>query len=112
MRPPSELLEPNSLAYERWALIKSSGFREYDARWLMATEINALGFRALGLGIGTMLHAREINPHIVTGHDYRSYSMDVKNALITGLLGAGCKVYDIGLAVTPMAYFAQFDLDV
>ena len=46
------------------------------------------------------------------GHDYRSYSMDVKNALITGLLGAGCTVYDVGLAVTPMAYFAQHDLDV
>ena len=27
-------------------------------------------------------------------------------------MAAGCKVHDIGLAVTPMAYFAQFDLDV
>ena len=33
-------------------------------------------------------------------------------ALISGLMAAGCKVHDIGLAVTPMAYFAQFDLDV
>ena len=33
-------------------------------------------------------------------------------ALINGLLAAGCKVHDIGLAVTPMAYFAQFALDV
>ena len=33
-------------------------------------------------------------------------------ALVNGLLAAGCKVHDIGLAVTPMAYFAQFDLDV
>ena len=33
-------------------------------------------------------------------------------ALVTGLLAAGCKVHDIGLAVTPMAYFAQFELDV
>ena len=55
---------------------------------------------------------RGVRPHIVVGHDYRSYSMDAKNALITGLLGAGCTVYDIGLAVTPLAYFAQFDLDV
>ena len=36
----------------------------------------------------------------------------MKKALISGLLAAGCKVHDIGLAVTPMAYFAQFDLDV
>ena len=33
-------------------------------------------------------------------------------ALVTGLMSAGVKVKDIGLAVTPMAYFAQFDLDV
>ena len=33
-------------------------------------------------------------------------------ALVTGLMTAGIKVKDIGLAVTPMAYFAQFDLDV
>ncbi len=33
-------------------------------------------------------------------------------ALTNGLMAAGCKVHDIGLAVTPMAYFAQFDLDV
>ena len=28
-----------------------------------------------------------------------------------GLIAAGCEVLDIGLAVSPMAYFAQFDLD-
>ena len=33
-------------------------------------------------------------------------------ALISGLMAAGCKVHDIGLALTPMAYFAQFALDV
>src|SRR4051812_49969504 len=33
-------------------------------------------------------------------------------ALVTGLMSAGIRVKDIGLAVTTMAYFAQFDLDV
>lgn len=112
MQPPRQDLAPNSLDYERLPLVKATGFREYDARWLMGSEINLLGFRALGLGLGTLLHMRGVRPHIVVGHDYRSYSMGVKNALITGLLGAGCTVYDIGLAATPMAYFAQFDLDV
>lgn len=110
--PPRQDLEANSADYERWPQVKASGFREYDARWLIGSEINALGFRALGLGLGTLLHERGVRPHIVAGHDYRSYSMDAKNALITGLVGAGCTVYDIGLAITPMAYFAQFDLDV
>jgi phosphomannomutase/phosphoglucomutase len=112
MLPPRQDLQPNTAEYERLPLVKASGFREYDARWLVASEINSLGFRALGLGLGTLLHARGAAPHIVVGHDYRSYSMDVKNALVTGLLGAGCTVHDIGLALTPMAYFAQFDLDV
>ena len=53
-----------------------------------------------------------MQPEIVTGHDFRGYSASIKNALISGLMAAGCKVHDIGLAVTPMAYFAQFDLDV
>ena len=36
----------------------------------------------------------------------------MKQALITGLLAGGCEVHDIGLALSPMAYFAQFELDV
>jgi len=35
----------------------------------------------------------------------------VKMALITGLMNAGINVHDIGLALSPMAYFAQFHLD-
>ena len=36
----------------------------------------------------------------------------MKQALITGLLAGGAEVHDIGLALSPMAYFAQFALDV
>ena len=49
---------------------------------------------------------------VVTGHDYRWYSGAIKEALITGLLAGGAEVHDIGLALSPMAYFAQFSLDV
>jgi phosphomannomutase/phosphoglucomutase len=48
----------------------------------------------------------------VVGHDYRSYSGAVKAALTSGLLAGGAEVHDIGLALSPMAYFAQFELDV
>ncbi|HXL48914.1 MAG TPA: phosphomannomutase/phosphoglucomutase, partial [Xanthobacteraceae bacterium] len=44
-------------------------------------------------------------------HDYRSYSLSIKQALTLGLLSAGCDVHDIGLALSPVAYFAQFALD-
>ncbi len=52
-----------------------------------------------------------MKPRIVVGHDFRSYSLSVKQALCLGLVAAGCEVLDIGLALSPMAYFAQFDLD-
>jgi phosphomannomutase/phosphoglucomutase len=109
---PKPALTPNSYAYESQPLVKPTGFREYDARWLLGSEINQMGLQALGLGLGTLIHELGVKPEIVTGHDFRGYSAAVKTALISGLLAAGCKVHDIGLAVTPMAYFAQFDLDV
>src|SRR4030088_1385545 len=109
---PKPALTPNTYAYESEPLVKPTGFREYDARWLLGAEINLMGVQALGLGLGTLIHELGVKPEIVTGHDFRSYSASVKTALISGLLAAGCKVHDIGLAVTPMAYFAQFDLDV
>src|SRR5271155_3332736 len=109
---PKPQLKPNTYAYESEPMVKATGFREYDARWLFGSEINLMGVEALGLGLGTLFHELGVKPEVVTGHDYRSYSAAIKMALVNGLLASGCKVHDIGLAVTPMAYFAQFDLDV
>src|SRR5919199_1186196 len=109
---PKPDLKPNTYAYESAPLVKPTGFREYDARWLLGEEINQMGVQALGLGLGTLIHELGVRPELVTAHDFRSYSAAVKTALISGLMAAGCKVHDIGLAVTPMSYFAQFDLDV
>jgi len=109
---PQPSLSPNTYAYESGPMVKPTGFREYDARWLLEKEINLMGLQAVGMGLGTLIRELGVKPEIVTGHDFRGYSASVKYALISGLLAAGCKVHDIGLAVTPMAYFAQFDLDV
>jgi phosphomannomutase / phosphoglucomutase len=109
---PKPALFPNTYAYESEPMVKATGFREYDARWLFEKEINLMGVQALGMGLGTLIRQMDVRPEIVTGHDFRSYSASIKYALISGLMAAGCKVHDIGLAVTPMAYFAQFDLDV
>jgi phosphomannomutase / phosphoglucomutase len=108
----SQNLIPNSLAYESEALVKATGFREYDARWLFGSELNLRGVEAVGLALGTLVQARGVRPHIIVGHDYRSYSSAIKYAMITGLMASGCDVVDIGLCTTPMAYFAQFHLDV
>jgi phosphomannomutase/phosphoglucomutase len=107
---PRADLVPNTFAYENEPLVKATGFREYDARWLFGPEINLLGIQALGLGLGTFIHEMG-QSKIVVGHDYRSYSLSIKNALILGLVQAGCEVLDIGLALSPTAYFAQYDLD-
>src|SRR3977135_517531 len=109
---PKSVLVPNTYAYESEPMVKPTGFREYDARWLFGQEINLMGVQALGLGPGTPIHELAVKPELVTAHDFRGYSASIKMALVTGLMSAGIKVNDIGLAVTPMAYFAQFDLDL
>ncbi|MBV1700588.1 MAG: phosphomannomutase/phosphoglucomutase [Hyphomicrobiales bacterium] len=109
---PVPQLFPNTAEFESLPMVKPTGFREYDARWLFGKEINLMGMQALGLGLATYLHEIGVKPEIVTGHDFRSYSSSIKYALITGLMAGGVKVHDIGLALSPMAYFAQFALDV
>jgi phosphomannomutase/phosphoglucomutase len=109
---------PNTFAFETEALVKPSGFREYDARWWFGgpgserePELNLVGVQALGMGLATLIRRKKIGPEIVTGHDFRSYSLSIKLALTSGLMAAGARVKDIGLALSPMAYFAQFAFD-
>jgi phosphomannomutase / phosphoglucomutase len=89
------------------------GFREYDARWIYKKDINSEGITNLGKGLGTQIisHTHKKNPRVIVGHDYRSYSEEIKTALKNGLISTGCFVEDIGLSLSPMVYFAQFELD-
>ncbi len=109
---PNNEPRPEMPGFESETRIAQTGFREYDARWLYPDDINLSGMRALGLGLGTYIHELGIAPKIVVGHDYRSYSEVIKDALSHGLIEAGCEVHDIGLALSPVAYFAQFALDI
>ena len=92
-------------------MVKPTGFREYDARWLFEKEINVMGVQALGLGLACLLKELGVSREVVVGHDFRSYSAAIKLVLTAGLMAGGAKVRDIGLAITPMAYFDQFALD-
>src|SRR4051812_8456733 len=100
-------------ALERHIIIDPNGFREYDARWRYPEQLNLRGAETLGRGLGTLLREMPYGeePRIVVGHDYRSYSASIKYALVTGLVSAGCRVHDIGLALSPTAYFAQYALN-
>ena len=92
--------------------INPNGFREYDARWLFEKDIDIDGINDLGKGLGSQVikHTKKTNPRIIVGHDYRSYSEKIKQALIEGLTSTGCYVEDVGLSLSPMVYYAQFNL--
>tara|TARA_B100000965_G_scaffold315841_1_gene276119 strand:- start:1892 stop:3337 length:1446 start_codon:yes stop_codon:yes gene_type:complete len=87
------------------------GFREYDARWLYPKNINAEGIKQVGKGFGTQIINKNKNPRVTVGHDYRSYSEEVKKKFIEGLMSTGCNVEDIGLCLSPTIYFSQFELN-
>ena len=94
------------------ARINPLGFREYDARWLYPKDINKEGIKNAGRGFGSQIISKtNKSPRVIVGHDYRSYSEEVKKKLIEGLIDTGCNVEDIGLALSPTTYFAQFNLN-
>ncbi len=91
--------------------INPFGFREYDARWLYPQDINKEGIKNVGRGFGSQIISKiKKTPRVIVGHDYRSYSEEIKKKLIEGLMDSGCDVEDIGLALSPTSYFAQFHL--
>ncbi|TPI63667.1 hypothetical protein FJ417_05100 [Mesorhizobium sp. B3-1-7] len=70
----------NTVAFETSALIRATGFREYDARWWFGhpgseegPERNLMEVQALGMGPGTMIHRMGVGPDIV--HDFRGHSV-------------------------------------
>ena len=93
------------------AHINPLGFREYDARWLYPKDINKEGIKNVGQGLGSQIILKtNKSPRVIVGHDYRSYSEEVKKKLMEGLIDTGCNIEDIGLALSPTVYFAQFNL--
>ncbi len=92
-------------------LIDEFGFREYDARWLFPDSINELGIESVGKGFGTQVINKVKNPTVIVGHDYRSYSENIKKNFVKGLLSTGCNVKDIGLCLSPTVYLSQFKLN-
>jgi len=87
------------------------GFREYDARWLYPEDIDKEGIKLVGKGFGTQVTKKNKNPKVTVGHDYRSYSEEVKKNFVDGLISTGCNVEDLGLCLSPTVYFSQFKLN-
>ncbi len=86
-------------------------FREYDIRGRVNDdEMNEKNVERIARGFASYLKKRNIT-EVVVGHDNRSYSPGFAEAAIATLVSYGCKVYDIGLALSPVTYFAQYHLN-
>lgn len=79
-------------------------FRAYDIRGIYPSEINEKVAEIIGRAFVKFLGGSNLN--IVVGRDNRLSSPSLFNALTKGILGQGTNVIDIGLATTPMLYFA------
>ena len=91
--------------------IDPNGFREYDARWLYPKDINQEGIKNIGRGLGSQIISKtKQSPRVIVGHDYRSYSEEVKKKLIEGLIDTGCNIEDIGLSLSPTAIFCSIPI--
>ena len=86
-------------------MLKPIIFREYDIRGIADSELLSPDVEMLGRGLGTYL-ARQSGRKINLGRDCRLSSARLADALIRGLLAAGCDVTDIGVVPTPVLYFS------
>ena len=107
---PRTDLTPNTADFEQLPYIKPSGFPRIRRALALSRRHQPAGLPRDRRGLASVMRAHGVPARIVVGHDYRSYSCAVKQALIAGLLAGGAEVHDIGLALSPMAYFAQFAL--
>jgi len=89
--------------------VAPSIFKAYDIRGIVPSTVNESVAEALGLAFGT--EARRLGEQTVAvGRDGRLSGPTLSAALIRGLVAAGIDVIDIGLATTPMLYFAASTL--
>ncbi len=84
-------------------------FRAYDIRGVLGKTLSDDIARLLGQAIGTVMAERGLR-EIVIGRDGRLSGPELSDALIEGLRLAGRDVIDIGMAPTPVVYFASYQL--
>ncbi len=89
--------------------LSASIFKAYDIRGIVPAHIDESLAEALGRAFGTVALA-EGETRVAVGRDGRLSGPSLSAALIRGLVGAGIEVIDVGLATTPMLYFAAHTL--
>ena len=83
-------------------------FKAYDVRGVYPSQINEDMARKIGLAFHNVLDDDDLahGRKVVVSRDMRSHSEPIVAALIEGLRASGLDVIDVGLATTPMNYFA------
>jgi phosphomannomutase/phosphoglucomutase len=84
-------------------------FRAYDIRGIVGQSLDANVARLVGQAIGTLMHEQGLTD-IVVGRDGRLSGPALVDGLVAGLSRAGRNVIDIGVAPTPVVYFAAYHL--
>ncbi|AEI37756.1 MAG: phosphomannomutase/phosphoglucomutase [Zymomonas mobilis subsp. pomaceae] len=85
--------------------------REYDIRGIVGETLGPDDAYAIGRGFATRL-LRAGGHRVAVGYDGRTSSPTLARALIKGLTESGVNVVNIGMASTPMLYFAEATLKV
>lgn len=84
--------------------------RKYDIRGTVGGNLDIEDARVIGRTFGSIV-SEDGGKFVCIGRDGRLSSLELANALVDGLNAAGVNVVDIGLAATPMLYFASKMLD-
>lgn len=105
--------------------VNSSIFREYDIRGIAGKKFSDKALKeyekwygdfpgititpevavAIGKAYGTRIRARG-GKTVIVGHEEREYGDKLKEFFIEGTRSTGCNVYDAGVSLTPIIYFA------
>lgn len=80
-------------------------FRDYDIRGVYNKDFNQSDAELIGKAFGTYIQ-KISGSRLVIGHDNRFSSDEINASLISGLLGSGCAVTDVGLSLTPLVHFS------
>src|SRR3989337_2355390 len=82
-------------------------FRGYDLRGLVDKELTPENVEVLGRAYATWLLQRRIYDCVV-GYDCRLSSPSFRDAIVKGLTESGITVFDIGMTLSQIAYFAGY----
>jgi phosphomannomutase / phosphoglucomutase len=85
-------------------------FRSYDIRGIVGIDLNADLAEKIGQAIGSIALDKN-ERRLIVAQDARIHSQELTAALIRGILKSGCDVINVGVAPTPLMYFATYHFD-